>query len=190
MGHARRTRTVFGVMTAGLVLSACGLGGSGTPTLERRRTTEAPLPTATDAAAVVQLLVDHGVPCASAQFNTPDPKAGPGGRVPANMIGATSAGLCTNDSGDLQVVVFPDTAAIPAPQGFLCRGLGQPGGIDGMKVVAEARGVNFTVTASPPVEVSKGVGPLKDLYVAISEANTKVAEAAGLDIMEFTVHCS
>jgi hypothetical protein len=55
---------------------------------------------------------------------------------------------------------------------------------DGLKVVFEARGENFTIVAYPP---SKSGAP--DIWIAISERTTAVGQAAGLDLMEFTFRC-
>ena len=79
---------------------------------------------------------------------------------------------------------------MPSPDGPVCRGPGSPGGVDGMKVVFEARGSNFRIMGSPPPDIAKSAIPVRDLWERSTRITTKVGTALGLDLMEFTVHCT
>jgi hypothetical protein len=170
MGYGRRWLAVAAAAT--IFVCGCAVFPSGKATLERRRTTQDPLPSAIDVASVAAYLLAHGVQCSGAIV------------VPPGPVRDTSAthGSCTSGDSQLSIAVYQPGTKIPNPNGPTCSvGLTSS---DGLKVVFEARGENFTIVAYPP---SKSGAP--DIWIAISERTTAVGQAAGLDLMEFTFRC-
>jgi len=97
-------------------------------------------------------------------------------------------GSCSNNQGELSIAVYPDASSIPEAQGPNCSRSVGPAGVEGMKVVFEARRANCTVAGSPPD--AKSTTSIKRLWSEQTEVTTRVASAAGLDVLEFTVHCA
>jgi hypothetical protein len=159
---------------------ACALGVSGKATLEQRHTTQDPLPTAVDVPAVAQILTGHGVRCDDIKVFGPSPM------LSSKEADVATHWSCTTGNGELQIAIYPPGSPVPAPNGPRC----SPGltKADGVKFVFEARGGNFTVVADPTANTVKSLGA-PDIWVVISDATTKVGQAAGLDLMEFTFHC-
>src|SRR5690348_11244098 len=95
MDHARRWLSVAGAVLT-IIACGCAVLPSGKATLERRRTTQDPLPSAIDVANVAAYLLAHGVQCSGAIVTPPGP------------VGDPSAvhGSCTSGDSQLSIVVY------------------------------------------------------------------------------------